>query len=223
MNRTNEIIQLCEKHLELSTGLLPKLLNLQRRFRSEIKKYLFYVKRNDLIDEEYFNKYVIYNNDLIFKLSEELKEEKEELFQIIVRLWNLHNANHQINGSDFHFKYLVENSREPLKRAGFNIKNEQEYKVEYINTDDIIISLVYQRFDPPEVWIRRSEDKGNMRIGSFSEQYFDKELKIFKNYAGQGMRFFNDSSFDYYDEFLKSYLTKIVKLENFVAEINNCI
>lgn len=225
MTRTEETISLIEKYIELSQGFQFVLSKLQRKYRDDLKEYLRRVKKDNSIDEEFYNTNVISNEDLRINISNELQQKKEELVPIFIRLWNLHQSNgsNQINSSDSHFKYLIENSKTHLTRLGFRIKDEQEGKLEHVNPNGIVISIVYQRYDPPEVWMKRLNDNRSIRIGSLTEQYFDGELKLYKKYAGLKLRYFNYSSFDYYNEFIELYLNKTVKIGDFVQKINSWI
>ena len=165
MTRTEETISLIEKYIELSQGFQFVLSKLQRKYRDDLKEYLRRVKKDNSIDEEFYNTNVISNEDLRINISNELQQKKEELVPIFIRLWNLHQSNgsNQINSSDSHFKYLIENSKTHLTRLGFRIKDEQEGKLEHVNPNGIVISIVYQRYDPPEVWMKRLNDNRSIR------------------------------------------------------------
>lgn len=222
MDRYFEVKNLIEDYLELTHKDSIKGNDLHDCLIIDLTNYYEKLQRTLNIDEDYFLK-IIKNEDNRLELFKYLDSINSNLLAKFVRLWNIHQRNgaNQINNSDFHFRYLSENSIEPLARLGFTIKEKQDQKIKFISASKIIISVVYQRYDPPEVWINRENDKSSIPLGTYTEKYFNKDFKLIHKYAGFDANYFDYSSFDYYYEFLFDHLTELIKMGDFVSKIND--
>lgn len=222
MDRITEIKSLIEDYIKITHVNFDKGNNLHDCFINDLSNYYEELQNTHKIDEEYFHK-IIPNEENRQKLFDYLYSINSPLLVKFVRLWNLHQRNgaEQIRNSDFHFRYLVENSIEPLTKLGFRVKEKQDSKIEFIYTNKIIISVVYQRYDSPEVCIKRVIDKSSITLGTYTEKYFDTELKLYHKYAGSNSNYFDYSSFDYYSEFLSNHLGELIKMGDFVGKISD--
>ncbi|MTI41863.1 hypothetical protein [Fulvivirga lutimaris] len=80
----------------------------------------------------------------------------------------------RITNSDTHFLPLVNNSKEPLSKLGFELISQGpdiNDRVIFRDANGIIVQLVYQRFDPPEVWINRDGESGSIRVDQLTEEF----------------------------------------------------
>jgi len=125
----------------------------------------------------------------------------------------------RITNSDTHFKPLVANGKESLKQLGFSLNSENDQKATFTNSEGIVIDIVYQRYDPPEVWIGNIDFKDRVRIDFHTEKYFNQTAEIFRKYSNDQVEF-DYSSFDYYHEFLILFKTKIEAPESIARVIN---
>lgn len=177
MDRYFEVKNLIEDYLELTHKDSIKGNDLHDCLIIDLTNYYEKLQRTLNIDEDYFLK-IIKNEDNRLELFKYLDSINSNLLAKFVRLWNIHQRNgaNQINNSDFHFRYLSENSIEPLARLGFTIKEKQDQKIKFISASKIIISVVYQRYDPPEVWINRENDKSSIPLGTSQRSILIKTL-----------------------------------------------
>jgi len=128
----------------------------------------------------------------------------------------------RITNSDTHFLPLANNSKIPLRNLGFELTKEANHKFIFENKNGIVIQIVYQRYDPPEVWIKRKVDRGSIRIDNLTERFFDLNTPIWKRNLDIN-RHFNYSSFNFFADFLANYLTELVNKGDFVSEINEWV
>lgn len=142
---------------------------------------------------------------------------KDELYEIFLRIYNLHQNSRgsQIVGSSDHYRFLLKNADQPLKDLGFKLLSSKNgRKAAYINKEEIIVQIVNQGLDSPEVWLSRQEYPC-VTIQE-AERYLDAETPLYKKYTYPNWIYFNISSFDYYQEFLEKYLQAIADLGDFV-------
>ncbi len=197
---------------------------IHKKFIEKLTAYSMQLKSAEKIDEFQFNRIVSTDGCSSKRLYDYLSAINKSLVEIFLRLYNIHQytRNTQIDGGSTLFEFLVKNASESLVNLGFSLlPSAREEIVEYINQDGIIIRLVNQRLDPPEVWILRQGFIGNLRIYRELEEYFDPAAIIFNGYASPRWYYFNYASFEYYEAFLKKYLNDLTNLGDFVTAIKN--
>ncbi len=116
--------------------------------------------------------------------------------------------------------HLANNSKVPLENLGFELTAEDNHKFIFEDKNGIVIQIVYQRYDPPEVWIKRETDSESIRLDNFTERFFNSNTPIWKRNLDINGNF-NYSSFDFFADFLTAYLTELVEKGDFVSEIND--
>jgi len=126
----------------------------------------------------------------------------------------------RITNSDSHFLPLVNNSRVPLENLGFELTSEDNQKFIFEDKNGVVVQIVYQKYDPPEVWIKRKTDIGSIRLDNSTECFFNSNTPIWKRNLDLNGNF-NYSSFDFFADFLTTYLTELVEKGDFVGEIND--
>jgi len=224
MNRIEEIsnlIDICISRLNLLIHQI-KFANYEE-FISKLKVYQNKILTNNEIDVDWFNP-----NFLSVKSTHEelydLKNLKDiELFNAYIRLRNLNTANpqDQISSSITHYEPLIQSGELKLKKLGFELHNKTEYRIDFINNDNVVVTIVYQRYDPPEVYIKREIDEKYLRLGPMLELAINKTKEIWDNHCGENGHYFNYSSFDYFEELLKSIYVNLNKKETFVEYYND--
>ena len=224
MNRTEETKLLIDKYLNLTNGILANLFSLKGKFRNRLIRYSIYIHKNKKIDIDYFKKHVIPNEEFRSNLYFDLNKSNAELLAIFIRLWNLHqDTGNQISSSINHFNSLTKSSKTSLIALGFELIKEEKYKHSYSKNDGLVVEIVYQKYDPPEVWITKKNHKKSVRLGNMLELYLNGNDIIWQKHSGENNRYFDYSKFDYYYELITSIFDKLLRIENLADDLNKGI
>ena len=76
------------------------------------------------------------------------------------------------------FPKLKEKATSYLTNQGFKLFNEEVGKTTFFNESNIYVSIVNQRYDPPEVWIGKRYDKEMIRIDFILECYLTGKTEL---------------------------------------------
>lgn len=224
MNRVTEISQLIKDYSqrllalnsEIKWGYINDLL-------IKLEAYNNKIILEGKVDEEWWLVNCINEKSVQGEIFEYLMTIDDELFDYSIRLKNLNSKNNQITSSTTHFKPLIRNSLQKLASVGFSLLDEFEYQVQFMNKDEIIISLLYQRYDPPDVYIKRKIDVKWLRFGPMIEIALYGNHNLWDKYSGEDGKFFNYSLIDYHIALLNLIYPIITENVNFVEFINHKI
>ena len=223
MNRSQEIVNLLELYIKIVQELKPEIpWGSDEELLQKFVQYRYKILKEGSPDETWFNSECINSKSIQGEIFEVLNSRNKELQNIGIRLRNLNTINtyDQISSSTTHFEPLAIDSKKYLLEKGFYLIEEGKSILKYVNKD-LKLQIVYQSYDPPEIWISRINDEIFLRLDRTVENYFNKNENIWKKYSADNQKFFNYSKFAYYDELLSLILDKLMKMGDFVETINN--
>ena len=106
---------------------------------------------------------------------------------------------------------------------GYEIVESKENNEFHKIDSQIDLKIVYQRYDPPEVWIKGKQEGNFVRIDALLEKYIFGNQEIWNRHSGKTGLYFNYSKFNYFEEVLSFIEDKIATESNFNKEYNNWV
>ena len=113
------------------------------------------------------------------------------------------------------FPKLKEKATRYLTSQGFKLFNEEDGKKTFIKETNIYVSIVNQRYDPPEVWIGIRYDKEMIRIDFILECYLTGKTELTSKHIQKRSLDNDEYCFDYYSDFMEAYFHQIIKINPF--------
>ena len=223
MKRKPEILNLIDSYIARVNYLRPQIKWANyNELTIKLKEYQEMLNIKQEVPTKWFSENCINGKSVQGEIFEYLNSIDGELLSISIRLRNLNTTNsyNQISSSTTHYKPFVKNAKYQLEQLGFKPFNQTEYRNEYINLDKIIVSLIYQRYDPPEVYIKRENDEKYLRFGPMLELVVNGSKTIWDKHSGENSQYFNYSKFEYYRELMDSVYEKLNRKEDFVKQYN---
>lgn len=119
------------------------------------------------------------------------------------------------------FPKLKEKATSYLTIQGFKLFNDEDDKKTFFKESSIYVSIVNQRYDPPEVWIGKRYDKEMIRIDFILEYYLTGKTELIGKHIQKRTLDNNENCFDYYSDFIEAYFHKIIKINPFPSSYND--
>jgi hypothetical protein len=113
------------------------------------------------------------------------------------------------------FPKLKEKATSYLTNQGFKLFNEEVGKTTFFNESNIYVSIVNQRYDPPEVWIGKRYDKEMIRIDFILECYLTGKTELTGKHIQKKTLDNDENCFVYYSDFMEAYFHQIIKINPF--------
>lgn len=226
MERINEIQNLIDSYIQR----IKKLnLNISWAISEELihKLTLFKTKclQEQNTNEEWFQTEIVNAKSSAGQIFEKLNSIDDDIRIMGIRIRNLvtNTRGNQIQNSNAHYKPLINHATPQLFELGYLLIESKDNNKFYNPSNQIELSIVYQRYDPPEVWIKKRTDNNYVRIDNLFEKYFLGNNQILDKHSGEDGLYFNYSKFDYFSDLLISIKDRIEQEPNFVNNYRNWI
>lgn len=168
-------------------------------------------------NEDWFNAEIVNGKSEAGEIFEKLNSKDDELNSIAIRLRNLiaNKSGNQISNSNAHYQALLRDAKPKLRKMGYEIVESKGNNEFHKSKNQVELKIMYQRYDPPEVWIKRKQEENYVRIDALLERYIFGNYETWKKHSGENGLYFNYSKFNYYEEVLNTIEEKLANDNNF--------